>query len=79
MTDHFTNFYSSSDKDEVQIAGNFNDWNPEFLYFDPILNKKVFKLQDQEEKGKYVFKFVINGNWEISQDYPTGKYELILL
>jgi len=54
--------------DTVSVAGEFNKWDPQHL------NKQgdgswVTKLR--LSPGKYMYKFVVDGEWVINQDMPT--------
>lgn len=61
--------------DRVTIAGDFNGWNKEAndLRFDPV--KKAFRITLPLKKGRYRYKFVVNGtNW--LDDPNASEYEL---
>jgi len=56
------------DGDNVKVAGEFNNWEPQDL------NKQedgswVVKLS--LAPGKYMYKFVVGGEWVVNQDMPT--------
>ena len=55
---------------EVFLAGSFNDWNPESM---PMVDKDgtgVFTRRCFLMAGRYEYKFVINGVWQIDDNNP---------
>jgi hypothetical protein len=69
-----TSLYNKSSSDDVKVAGNFNNWQPEELTFDPVAKVHVYTIKEQEKTaGKYTFKFIVDGVWATDQDYPSGK------
>ncbi|KAJ5071673.1 DNAse i-like superfamily protein [Anaeramoeba ignava] len=61
-----------SEKKDVKIAGNFNNWNP---------NEKMDEKNGKYEKtiefleGEQQFKFIIDGEWKCSPDYEQTENE----
>lgn len=45
----------------VALAGNFNEWNPQKLFF--IKENSGWMCRVDLEAGKYLYKFVIDGKW----------------
>ncbi|CCH42607.1 Transposon Ty1-A Gag-Pol polyprotein [Wickerhamomyces ciferrii] len=67
-------FPSASSNQDVKIAGNFTNWQQESLKFNQINHRfeyKVDELIDGSTNGKYSFKFIVDGNWQVDQDYPS--------
>ncbi len=60
---------------EVQIAGTFNDWKPT-TELKKGKTATFFVEMQLEEGGKYEFKFVVDGQWLVSDRYPTCINEL---
>jgi len=55
----------------VQIAGLDLGWGtPQDLNYDP--SHQRFELQKQLNPGRYNFKFIIDGTWTCSRDYPIS-------
>ncbi|MGM0414432.1 MAG: alpha amylase N-terminal ig-like domain-containing protein [Bacillota bacterium] len=53
--------------DEVYLAGEFNDWNPQGTLMEK--DNGVYKVTVYLEPGEYEYKFVINGNnWQTPED-----------
>jgi hypothetical protein len=56
---------------EVFITGTFCDWKKKFK-----MNKNKNNIFEEElvlEKGKYEFKFIVDGEWKCSSFYPQIK------
>lgn len=50
-------------KSKVSIAGSFNNWDPsnsELKYKDGVFQKSMLL-----DKGRYEYKFVVNGIWTV--------------
>ena len=59
---------SAADADVVALASSFNDWDPEkHLMF---RRNGVFSLAILLAPGKYEYKFVVDGKWEIDNENP---------
>ena len=55
---------------EVFLAGTFNDWDPTA---NPMVDKDgtgVFSCRRYLMAGRYEYKFVINGVWQIDNNIP---------
>ena len=50
---------------KVYIAGDFNDWNPKELKL--IEENGIYKISLKLEKGRYEYKFIVDGNWIIDE------------
>ncbi len=48
----------------VQIAGDFNDWNPEQTEMQKVSENGKWQLQLPLEKGAYRYRFVVDGQWQ---------------
>ncbi len=48
---------------QVQIAGDFNAWEPEPLFFEKDLGKSAWQKLISLKPGSYQYKYVINGQW----------------
>jgi len=48
---------------KVQIAGDFNGWQPQGLQFDSTHVEPFWLKQVELQPGAYQYKYLINGNW----------------
>lgn len=70
------NLSGDSSNQDVQIAGNFTNWEPKSMKYDNNSKRyeyTVDELVDGSKSGKYNFKFIINGVWHCDQNYASGK------
>lgn len=70
------NFPAESSNQDVQIAGNFTNWQPQVMKYNDSVSRfeyKVNDLVDGSTTGKYNFKFIINGEWRVDKEYPSGE------
>ncbi len=51
---------------EVFICGEFDNWRKNPLYYNGDLGKWTCTLKIK--KGKYCYKFIVDGNWEINHN-----------
>jgi len=58
----------------VQIAGDFNDWQPEKTPMEKISENGVWQIKLPLAKGKYHYRLVVDGQWQ--QDPYNEKTEL---
>ncbi len=59
------------DAKEVNLVGNFNNWN----MFGTLLvkTKNVWECRIDLPKGKYVYKFIVDGSWTADPSTPAEK------
>ena len=63
-------FKPADGAETVNIAGSFQGWNPSDPNYAMELKGDTFQLKIELEAGKYMWKFVIDGNWVQSmEDY----------
>jgi dienelactone hydrolase len=55
----------------VALAGNFNNWNPRQLFFGKENGQWVCRID--LAPGKYLYKFVVDGEWIIDPENPTSE------
>lgn len=70
------NFAPGSSNQHIQIAGNFTDWQPQSMKYNDLVKRfeyKVVDLIDGSKCGKYNFKFIIDGDWRVDQNYSSGE------
>jgi chromosome partitioning protein len=73
----------AADADQVQLAGDFNDWTLDGSDMDPVgtVWTKVVKL----EPGRYRYRYVIDGHWQndplnaVVEPSPYGGHDSILV
>ncbi len=60
---------SSPAYQSVGLAGTFNDWNPNDPAFrlDYAPSKSRWEIATLFQKGRYQFKFVMNGGWDVNR------------
>jgi hypothetical protein len=51
----------------VKLSGSFNDWNPDGIGMQKTDSGWIAHVQ-LKEPGKYWYKFIVDGNWEIDND-----------
>lgn len=55
---------------QVFLAGSFNDWNAESIPMKDSAGTGHFKCIKLLAPGRYEYKFVINGLWDIDAENP---------
>ncbi|MHC5061547.1 MAG: AAA family ATPase [Planctomycetota bacterium] len=65
----FTTLYPRASK--VQIAGDFNNWQPESTPLQKVGEKGVWQIKLPMTKGKHQYRLVVDGQWQ--QD-PYNEY-----
>lgn len=55
---------------EVYLAGNFNDWSPTAKQLKEVSGTGEYRGILALEPGRYEYKFVINGVWEMDHSNP---------
>ena len=66
---NYTFIWSEGGKD-VKLTGSFSDWKIKFqMTRDP--NENVFKYQMPLGNEIYQYKFIVDGKWKYSKNYPT--------
>lgn len=56
----------------VEVAGEFSDWKPIKLSLQEGTRYNV-KIDDVKAGNKYMYKFIIDGTWQLAQDgRPEG-------
>ncbi len=55
---------------EVLVAGDFNDWTPNQTPLQRIDNNGVFETKLALPRGRYRYRFVIDGRWSYDRDNP---------
>ena len=64
--------FEGEPKQEVYVAGTFNDWNPNELKMREVREGIYWKVVELSS-GRYEYKFVVNGNWRID---PNTHYQI---
>jgi hypothetical protein len=60
-----------TDAREVNIVGDFNNWN---MFGTPLTKtKNGWECKIDLPKGKYVYKYIVDGDWTADPSTPTGK------
>lgn len=61
-----------TDSRNISIAGNFNNWTPQVMNYEPVnmVNYIDLKTTSKDNK-KIIFKFVYGDNWFTSATYNT--------
>ncbi|HIJ70341.1 MAG TPA: AAA family ATPase [Planctomycetes bacterium] len=68
----------------VQIAGDFNNWQPENTPLQKVGENGVWQIKLPMNKGKYRYRIVVDGQWqqdpynEITELNPYGEYNSVL-
>lgn len=58
----------------VEVAGEFSDWKPIKLSLTEGTKYNV-KISDVKAGNKYMYKFIIDGNWQLAEDgRPEGMF-----
>ena len=57
---------------EVFLAGDFNNWTPEFMNY--IDKSRKFEKVKMLKPGRYEYKFVVNGNWRVDASNDNFAY-----
>ena len=64
--------WRGKDSNEVKLAGQFNEWSPELMEKQEDGSwSRMLKLVP----GKYMYKFVIDGEWMVNDDLPAAEDE----
>ena len=70
--------------DNVQIAGDFNNWQPEKSPMQKVGQSGVWQTELKLPAGKYRYRLVVDGQWqqdpynEITETNPFGGYNSVL-
>lgn len=70
--------------ESVQIAGDFNNWQPGKLQMEKISGKGAWQIKLPLGKGKYRYRLVVDGQWqqdpynEVTEMNPFGECNSIL-
>lgn len=48
---------------DVRIAGDFNNWNPETLFFSETFNESRWQKRFSLKPGSYRYKYLLDGQW----------------
>lgn len=67
-------FKPTDGAETVNIAGSFQGWNPSDPNFTMTKKGDSFELKVELEAGKYMWKFVIDGNWVQSMEDFKGQF-----
>lgn len=68
----------------VQIAGDFNNWQPENHTMDKVGDSGVWQTQMKLEPGRYRYRLVVDGQWqqdpynEITEMNPFGSFNSVV-
>jgi chromosome partitioning protein len=68
----------------VQIAGDFNNWQPENTPLQKVGENGVWQIKLPMNKGKYRYRLVVDGQWqqdpynEFTELNPYGEYNSVL-
>jgi len=78
----FTTLYPRAST--VQIAGDFNNWQPENTPLQKVGENGVWQIKLPMNKGKYRYRLVVDGQWqqdpynEFTELNPYGEYNSVL-
>lgn len=61
-------------KENVQIAGSFTQWTPESLIWNGSKKQFEYEVALTDESGKLEFKFIVDGEWVVDQNYASGEW-----
>ena len=67
----------------VQIAGDFNNWQPELTKMQKVGESGVWQTKLQLPSGRYRYRYVVDGQWqqdpynEQTEMNPYGEYNSI--
>ena len=70
--------------ENVQIAGDFNNWQPGKLAMEKVTGKGTWQIKMPLAKGKYRYRLVVDGHWqqdpynEVTEMNPFGECNSIL-
>lgn len=53
---------------KVQIAGDFNDWRPEALFFTDMTEGSLWQTKLTLKPGSYQYKYLLDGQWVTDPD-----------
>lgn len=67
-------FTPKDEAETVNIAGSFQGWNPSDPNFAMEKKGTEFVFETELEAGKYMWKFVIDGNWVQSMEDFKGQF-----
>ena len=67
----FTFNHKSKVYNKVQLAGEFNDWNPELSSLEFINDQ--WQTQLFLNPGKYQYQIVLDGEWQLDYDNPNSE------
>jgi len=68
----------------VQIAGDFNNWQPEQTPLTKVADNGVWQIKLPMTKGKYRYRLVVDGHWqqdpynETTELNPYGELNSVL-
>ena len=69
--------------ENVQIAGDFNNWQPENTEMQKVGDSGVWQTRVSLPSGRYRYRFVVDGQWqqdpynELTELNPYGEYNSI--
>jgi chromosome partitioning protein len=78
----FTTLYPRADT--VQIAGDFNDWQPSETFMEKVGDNGLWQTKIKLPAGKYRYRLVVDGQWqqdpynEVTELNPYGDYNSVL-
>jgi chromosome partitioning protein len=68
----------------VQVAGDFNGWQPEKMPLNKVNGNGIWQLKIRLPKGRYQYRLVVDGQWqqdpynEATEMNPFGEYNSVL-
>jgi len=68
----------------VQVAGDFNNWQPEQLIMDKVGDSGVWQTQMKLNPGRYRYRLVVDGQWqqdpynELTESNPFGGFNSVI-
>lgn len=62
-----------TDPNNISIAGNFNNWNPQIMKYEPTSMSNYIKIKPSINDKQIIFKFVYGDDWFTSTSYDTVK------
>ncbi len=78
----FVSLYPRAQK--VELAGDFNNWQPEKTPMEKVNGKGIWKVKLPLQKGRYQYRLVVDGQWqpdpynEHTAQNPFGEFNSVL-
>ena len=76
--------FRSPRANSVQVAGDFNNWQPEQHTMDKVGDSGVWQTQMKLNPGRYRYRLVVDGQWqqdpynEVNELNPFGGFNSVI-